>query len=377
MLNAVAEATQWLFDDLLPFWSAHGLDRAGGFHDQLDDSGRPLDLPKRCRVQSRQIYVFAEAGRMGWNGPWRRCVDHGLDFLTGAFARPDGFVRAKVSRDGGIVDDAADNYDQAFALFAFAHGYARTGDRALVAGARSLLATLRDRRGHPAGGFHEAAAATVPLRSNPHMHLFEAAIAWVEAADLDEFRTLAGEIAALALDRFIDPASGALREYFDGAWHPAAGETGRIVEPGHQFEWAWLLTRWHRLGGENSMDAARRLQCFAETHGVDPARNVAVNEVFVDGSPRDRTARLWPQTERLKGTLAMIELTNGGRNETVVAPWEGLKQYRLPSNPALFRDKLRADGSFVDEPSFASSLYHIVCAISEFDRVARTIGERA
>ena len=32
------------------------------------------------------------------------------------------------------------------------------------------------------------------------------------------------------------------------------------------------------------------------------------------------------------------------------------------------RDKLRADGTFVDEAAPASSFYHIVCAILELDR---------
>jgi mannose-6-phosphate isomerase len=33
----------------------------------------------------------------------------------------------------------------------------------------------------------------------------------------------------------------------------------------------------------------------------------------------------------------------------------------------LWRDKQKADGSFVDEPAPASSFYHILCAIYELD----------
>jgi mannose/cellobiose epimerase-like protein (N-acyl-D-glucosamine 2-epimerase family) len=33
----------------------------------------------------------------------------------------------------------------------------------------------------------------------------------------------------------------------------------------------------------------------------------------------------------------------------------------------LWRDKQRADGSFVDEPAPASTFYHILCAIYELD----------
>jgi mannose/cellobiose epimerase-like protein (N-acyl-D-glucosamine 2-epimerase family) len=66
---------------------------------------------------------------------------------------------------------------------------------------------------------------------------------------------MADEIAELALSKFIDPKSGGLREYYDGDWNAAPGVDGRIVEPGHQFEWAWLLLRWGQLAGRD--DATR------------------------------------------------------------------------------------------------------------------------
>ena len=53
----------------------------------------------------------------------------------------------------------------------------------------------------------------------------------------------------------IDPATGALREFFDAERHSAPRYQGRIVEPGHEFEWAWLLLRW--AGAEHAR-AGRR-----------------------------------------------------------------------------------------------------------------------
>ncbi|MCC7268557.1 MAG: N-acylglucosamine 2-epimerase, partial [Caulobacteraceae bacterium] len=50
---AAAFARQWLFDEALPLWAERGLDPAGGFHDQLDDTGQPVAAPKRARVQAR------------------------------------------------------------------------------------------------------------------------------------------------------------------------------------------------------------------------------------------------------------------------------------------------------------------------------------
>ena len=369
LLALAEEARSWLFKHLLPLWATNGRDPSGGYHDQLDATGSPRHLPKRCRVQTRQVYVFAEAGQMGWDGPWRECVDHGVGFLRSAFLRDDGFMRCKVAGSGAVLDDSVDNYDQAFALFAFAKAFAATADVSFKEQALGLLSALRSERAHALGGFYEAVPPSIPLRSNPHMHLFEAAVAWVEAAQLVEFRALADEIAALCANCFMYGEHGALMECFDLDWKPIAEADGHVAEPGHQFEWAWLLLRWHGLGGIVDLDLPRKLYAFAGDRGVDHGRGVAINEVYHDGRIRDATARLWPQTERLKAALAMLELGEGSVID-VATSWEGLKLYFLPDNPGLFHDKLRVDGRFHEEAAFASSLYHITCAISELVRVA-------
>ena len=51
-------------------------------------------------------------------------------------------------------------------------------------------------------------------QANYHMHLFESALAW-EAVGGPRWARLADEIAQLAMSRFIDPESGAMREFFD------------------------------------------------------------------------------------------------------------------------------------------------------------------
>ena len=101
------------------------------------------------------------------------------------------------------------------------------------------------------------------------MHLLEAAMAWMVIDQDPAWRQMADRIAALALDRFIDPASGALREFFAQDWSPAPGSEGRIAEPGHQYEWAYLLNRWAILTGREQPAALHRLIAFADSHGID------------------------------------------------------------------------------------------------------------
>ena len=62
-------ARDWLFRQALPLWAQAGVDADGRFVEKLDFDGRPITgLPRRTRVQARQVYVFAEAAVLGWAG---------------------------------------------------------------------------------------------------------------------------------------------------------------------------------------------------------------------------------------------------------------------------------------------------------------------
>jgi mannose/cellobiose epimerase-like protein (N-acyl-D-glucosamine 2-epimerase family) len=379
MTDAFADAVRlrdrlksWLLDHAYPLWWTVGADQTrGGFFEKIDMTGVPVAAPRRARVQPRQIYAYAVAGELGWDGPWRQAVEHGLDYYIAHYLRPDGFIRTLVDGDGAPLDDRVDLYDQAFGLFALAEVHRVMPERAEVVGlATALRAALYARLKHPVAGFEETRPRSLPLLANPHMHLFEACLAWVEAGGDAGWRALADEIADLALSRFIDPVSGGVREYYDGDWAPAEGIAGRIIEPGHQFEWAWLLLRWSRLAGRpDALDAALRLIAIGDGPGVDPARGVAIFALLDDMSVHDDIARLWAQTERIKAGVLAAQITGNDRWwSTAVAGAEGLLLYLDTPVAGLWRDKLQADGRFVDEPAPASSFYHIVLAILELDR---------
>ena len=96
-------------------------------------------------------------------------------------------------------------------------------------------------------------------------------------------------------------------------------------------------------------------------HGVD-GRGVAFNALDQNLRPRDLTARLWPQTERLKAAVAASDW------EAAALAGQGLWKYLETGVPGLWRDRMNPDGSFIEEPAPASSFYHIVGAILDLDR---------
>ena len=359
----LTDLIDWLNGAAFPLWWEKGADRQhGGFHEKLDQDGNPVPLPKRGRVLPRQIYAFSKARELGWQGDAAAAVRHGLDFYLAHYFRPDGLVRTLVAADGACLDDRADFYDQAFALLGLHSAYRVLGGTELVQRARHLMAQWSATHKHPEIGFTDGGA-------NPHMHLFESCQAWSETDPSGPWAGIADEICALALKYLIDAKSGALREFFAADWTPLPGEQGRIVEPGHQFEWGWLLMRWGRLrGNELAVKAGLRLVEIGETHGVDAKRGVAFNSLLDDFTHHDFRARLWPQTERLKAHCLAAEIVGGDHRALAEKSAAGLMLYLDTKIPGLWLDMLGEQGGFTQEPAPASSFYHIVCAIAEYQR---------
>ena len=344
---------RWLTGAALPLWAGKGLDqKRGGFHEALTPIGEPADLPRRARVQGRQSFVFALAGRLGWGGPWRQVAGEGLQWLERHHLRDDGLHATLVSPDGAVLDGTAMTYDQSFPLLAAAAlqelGLGPGEDHAL-----GLLANLERLRRH-GKGFVEADGRFL---SNPQMHLFEAALAWVAAGGRAIWTELAHDLADLALNHLIDPDDGVIGEFYDAQWRPARGDD-LVTEPGHQFEWSWLLGRWARLSGDRRAHRAAITLFEAGLRGVDPARNVAIDETDPVGRPRRMTARLWPQTERLKAAHLLQ------REAETCAAAAGLWPYLDHCRIGLWHDTLDVDGNFKKELAPASSLYHVIGAVA-------------
>ncbi|MPY73271.1 MAG: hypothetical protein GEU87_03325 [Alphaproteobacteria bacterium] len=369
----------WLFDETLPYWWRHGFDRdCGGFHERLDAERRPVTRDgKRAMVQARQIYVFAQAALLGRMDEGADLARAGFDFLCGHCRHPAGGWRFRVTRAGDPMDDTRDLYTQAFALFALAWRHRLDGAGAARALAEETLDYLDRAMAHPSGGYREGTdpsgrPTSGPRRQNPHMHLFEALLEWHAATGDTAWLVRARSIAGLLAARFC--AGGALREYFADDLSPADGDQGRLVEPGHHYEWAWLLHRYRQLSGDAQYaELAAGLYDFAEAHGIDPVSGGVIDAVDCDGRPVRRSRRFWPQTEAVKAHIARLEATgepaSARRLDTQV---DSLIRSHMAGVPASgWREHLGEDGSTLVPDLPASSLYHITLAAAELDRLQR------
>mgnify|MGYP002076541357 CR=1 FL=1 len=199
------------------------------------------------------------------------------------------------------------------------------------------------------------------------MHLVEAMNAWADATGDTRFTQVATEILELFELHFSDAETGALGEYFNDDWSPASGPRGEIVEPGHQFEWAWIIGHYGRITGHTKHDLMRRLIGFAMKHGYDKKGGYTIDQVGRDGRPISLNRRLWPQTETIKGCLAAREFLDENHDDIIGTVVETIFTRFVEPAPmrAGWIDHYNADwGSIVDKVP-ASSLYHVTLAFFE------------
>lgn len=369
-----------LIDELLPLWHEHGVDRShGGFHPRLTLELRPgPDRFKRLVATTRQIYVFSHAALLGAPGWALETARWGLEFLEDRFRDPRyGGYFLTTDLEGRPLDRRKDTYAHAFVLFAMAFYRRASGDSEALRIAAETLDLLESRL-HDAqrGGFLEGAserweAVDEPRRQNPHMHLLEAFLELWNAAREPRYLEQAHAVARLFRSRLLDPQRGCLGEYFTADWRPHPGKLGERIEPGHHFEWVWLLHRYAHLAEEPSiLDEAEQLFRFALRTGVDPEHGGVFDETDREGRVRRDTKRLWPQTELVKALAARFEASGAPveRGRLDAALRHCFARYVDPRRRA-WRDHLTREGELLTDLMPATSLYHITLALSEAARV--------
>lgn len=362
-----------MFDAALPRWAANGLDREhGGYVEQMTPEGRDAGIAfKRTRVTARQIYVFSHAHMLGF-APGLELARHGIDYLAAkTWGGPDkGFAR-KLTREGALLDPTPDLYDHAFTLFAFAWHHKATGDAASRDWMHRTLDYIETHlRVIDGEGFWHELPPKGWRQQNPHMHLTEACLAAFEATGEARFSTLAKEIVGVFTRRFFDLESRTLAEYFTDDLARAPGDDGRIIEPGHQLEWAWILNSCRKQLGLQVAPQIRALAAFAETHGVDPVTKITFNAIHDDGTPIDRASRTWPNTERIKAAIALYEL-DGVDPAPVIESSAGIlvDRYLSRTLPGTWIDVVNANGRPVPGNAPASTFYHVFLAFAEVLRI--------
>ena len=365
---------EWAIGQALPLWAGAGFNRAQGrFEERLSLAGVPIvDAPQRLIVQARQIYSYGLATRRGWHRG-RDLVEEAYASMIRDFHRPDGrdgWVFS-VARDGTVTDATRDLYSHAFVLLGMASYVQATGSSQALAIADETLAYIDSALGAANGGYFDALPRPDALRrQNPHMHILEGLLSLWTASGERRYLARAEKIFELFAAHFFQPDHGVLGEYYDDRLERAAGITGDIVEPGHHYEWVWLLRWLERESGRAVGPYADGLYRHADAHGYS-ADGLIMDEVLRDGRPHKRSHRTWPVTEAVKGNLAEAGAGRPGAMDKAAALADRLHEWFLsPVVPGGWMDRLDEHGRPATDFMPASTLYHVLCMLDELEGFA-------
>ena len=372
--RSVARLKRWVVEDALPLWGETGFDSArGSFVERLTFEGAPLhSAPRRAMVQARQIYVFSHAALIGWRPEGKVQALEAAHRLIDRYHMADGSHGwvFSVHPDGAVHDAKRDFYAHAFALFGLAWAYKLAPEPRFLSAALATLDVLDRHFESATGGYHSVLPADHAKREqNPHMHLFEAMLAWFEATGREMFLARAAELDRMMAARFFQHRTGALAEYFDRDWNPREGIDGRICEPGHHFEWSWLLRRYAALSGRADSPVAEALKVFGDRHGFD-AEGFVVDQLLDDGRVHKASRRCWPHTEAIKAEAAAAEAGDKSAASRAARTIDRLLDVFLGRPVAGgWIDHVDANGAPIVDAMPASTLYHVFLASAEADRV--------
>lgn len=364
---------RWAIEQALPLWSTQGYDAVrGGFQERLHADGTPdLSAPRRLRVQTRQIYVYAHAAALGWLPAGQRFVQDATAFLIENYRAPDGkpgYVSA-LAPDNSVANPLRDTYDHMFVVLALTWATKVTGDSQIRAHLDDALSFIDQDLTASDGSFIEGIPQSLPRRQNPHMHAFEAMLAMHETIAHPQGLARAEVLLNLMHEKLFDPRTSTIGEYFTDTWTPAPGPEGDIVEPGHQAEWAWLLRKHERLRGLEPKPLATAL-LRAALRWRDPQTGLLIDEADRNGVVRQASRRVWPQTELAKAWLAEAEAGDEAAPEAARATLRTLKTHFLdPACSGGWTERLDAAGDALMALIPATTLYHLFGAITEARRV--------
>ncbi len=372
-----AEASRlrdWMLRESFPLWAGPGIHSSGAAWEALDFDGNPVPSNAvRVRVQARQVFVFSLAHSMGWEPERSRAlVESLLGHLLNGCRRGDGlFGKVYDLESQTLTDETFSLYDTAFALLALAEASRPLGkDR--VAGEIAAVYSALDRQvAHRDGGYYEDGSRSGDRLQNPHMHLFESLLA-IGAAGFDDDGNVveqfnhgpasrASQLLAFIESRFFDDQLGIVQER-----RPGDRREPQTFEPGHSFEWTWLLSWWSLRQGRSAGPFADQL--FAGASRTLDRQGFACMEAGVDGVKTDASCRLWAQAEVLKAQLCRAMAAGGAARDEhlshAVTCCQGMYTSWLePAAAGGWFDHFSDSGDLLAKDMPASTGYHLFGAL--------------
>ncbi|KAG0192552.1 hypothetical protein DFQ28_008674 [Apophysomyces sp. BC1034] len=289
----IDELQQHLASVILPLWATRGFNGALGLpYDAIAPSEQPPLPPTRYRAMAcaRQLYVFSAGG-------WHDHADRLFESLRTRFAdATHGGWHYSIDAHGTPHETQKDLYTHAFIVFGCAEYFRHRGNRDALELLEATLHVIETRFAAGAGLYNAVLSKDFRTiadgpRQNPIMHLAEAYLSARDVRRDAGFSDALERIGEQMIATFVHRPTGCIAEL------PIGRGTLRI-EPGHQFEWSYLVSSAPDVFGRSGLSAwLDSAYAFALRHGVSPITGGVCAALDEHGHTTDQTERLWAQTE--------------------------------------------------------------------------------
>ncbi|MGY2263413.1 AGE family epimerase/isomerase [Pseudomonas sp. SDO55104_S430] len=296
-----SDVQQHFLNVIVPLWQGPGWNADMALpHEALDAEHRPLPAQRyRAMACARQLYLFASLiGQVP--GAEERAAALFRSLQRHFHDAEHGGWFYSIDPQGAPLDTRKDLYTHAFILFACAHYWGKVREPLVESVLNASLEVIAQRFAS-GDGLYEASLYrdwsslhSGPLQ-NPLMHLAEAFLATLSVRQDTAVQQALVELCTAMQKRFIDPQKSVLME-------KPLGAVDNWFEPGHQFEWYFLLESSDVLRGSALHASLERAFAFTEQLGVDKQTGAvrAMLDLGPEGDSRDATQRIWAQAEYLR-----------------------------------------------------------------------------
>lgn len=300
--NAALNAVLTHFhSSIVPLWQGPGWNADLALpYEALDADHQPLP-PQRYRAMAcaRQLYLFASLiGEPGAEFAEERAAALFRSLQRHFHDAEHGGWFYSVDSAGKPLDKRKDLYTHAFIIFACAHYWAKVREPLVESVLNAALEVVAHRFASGDGLFEAvlernwSSLNSGPLQ-NPLMHLAEGFLATLAVRDDADVQAALQALATAMQQRFIDRQHGVMME-------KPLGAVDNWFEPGHQFEWFYLLESSDVLRGTPLHASLTRAFAYAELKGVDNISGAVSGMLALNGTVRDGTQRIWAQAEYLR-----------------------------------------------------------------------------
>ena len=353
-VTALFTAVQHHFREVIvPLWQGPGWNPALALpFEALDAGHQPLPVQRyRAMACARQLYLFSSligqvpAAEQRAAALFRSLQQHFHDAEHGGWFY-------SIDAQGAPLDKRKDLYTHAFIIFACAHYWAKARDPLVESVLNAALSVVAERFASDDGLYQASldqdwsSLGSGPLQ-NPLMHLAEAFLATLAVRDDSRVQAALIALCAAMQRRFIDPKTGVMLEKPQGA-------VDNWFEPGHQFEWFFLLESSPLLRGTALHGSLDRAFAFTEHCGVNPETGAVAAMLDLHGAaqPRDATQRIWAQAEYLRALTLRHDSEASLRRQLLA-----LQQHFL--HPAGWNECLDATGKVSRQDMPSTTPYHL------------------